>query len=206
LLKQLATQVGVAIHQAELYQQLQQANQKLEALAIQDGLTQIANRRWFDETLDRQWQRLQREQQPLSLILCDIDEFKPYNDYYGHQQGDHCLVEIAKALQGVVHRPDDLAARYGGEEFALILPNTSADNALIVAERAREAVAQLQIPHDPSSVAPHVTLTLGVGTLIPGTDHSRKELIRRADQALYQAKAQGRDRAIKFVDEPKSNL
>ena len=206
LLKQLATQVGVAIHQAELYQQLQQANQKLEALAIQDGLTQIANRRWFDETLDRQWQRLQREQKPLSLILCDIDEFKPYNDYYGHQQGDHCLVEIAKALQGVVHRPDDLAARYGGEEFALILPNTSAENALIVAERAREAVAQLQIPHDPSSVAPHVTLTLGVGTLIPGTDHSRKELIRRADQALYQAKAQGRDRAIKFVDEPKSNL
>ncbi|PSO49397.1 MAG: hypothetical protein BRC33_07090 [Cyanobacteria bacterium SW_9_44_58] len=205
LLNQLATQVGVAIHQAELYQQLQQANQKLEALAIQDGLTQIANRRWFDETLDQQWQRLQREQKPLSLILCDIDEFKPYNDYYGHQQGDHCLIQIAQALQGAVHRPDDLVARYGGEEFALILPNTSADNALIVAERARAAVEGLQIPHNPSSVAPHVTLSLGLGTLIPAADHTRKELIRQADEALYQAKAQGRDRAIKFVEETKNS-
>lgn len=205
LLKQLATQVGVAIHQAELYQQLQQANQKLEELAIQDGLTEIANRRWFDETLDRQWQRLQREQQPLSLILCDIDEFKLYNDYYGHQKGDHCLIRIAKALQRVVHRPDDLVARYGGEEFALILPNTSADNAMVVAERARQAVVQLNIAHDLSSVTPHVTLSLGIGALIPGTKHSRKELIRRADQALYQAKAQGRDRAIKFADPTKTN-
>ena len=208
LLKQLATQVGVAIHQAELYQELQQANQKLEELATKDGLTQIANRRWFDESLDRQWQRLQREQQWLSLILCDIDEFKAYNDYYGHQAGDDCLEQIAETLQGVVDRPDDLVARYGGEEFAIILPNTSLEHAMMVAERAREAVAKLNITHEPSSVAPYVTLSLGVGALIPQTNHSRKELIRQADQALYQAlyqaKAQGRDRAIQFVD-PKPN-
>ena len=199
LLQQLATQVGVAIHQAELYQQLQQANEKLEELAIKDGLTKLANRRWFDITLDQQWQRLQREEKSLALILCDIDEFKPYNDYYGHQQGDDCLKAVATALQGVVHRPDDLVARYGGEEFAIVLPNTPSQKAMIVAERARKAVADLNIPHARSSVTSHVTLSLGVGCLIPGSDHSRKELIRRADQALYAAKAGGRDRSISFL-------
>jgi len=201
LLQQLATQVGVAIHQAELYQQLQQANEKLEELAIKDGLTKLANRRWFDITLDQQWQRLQREEKPLALILCDIDEFKPYNDYYGHQQGDDCLKAVATALQGVVHRPDDLVARYGGEEFAIVLPNTPSQKAMIVAERARQAVADLKMSHARSSVTSHVTLSLGVGCLIPGSDHSRKELIRRADQALYAAKAGGRDRAISFLQQ-----
>jgi diguanylate cyclase (GGDEF)-like protein len=196
LLQQLATQVGVAIHQAELYQQLEQANEKLEELATKDGLTKLSNRRWFDETLDQQWQRLQREQKPLALILCDIDEFKPYNDHYGHPAGDQCLMEVAQALQSVAYRPDDLVARYGGEEFALILPNTSAENAMTVAERARKAVAEAEIPHAQSSVTSHVTLSLGVSALIPGTNNTRKELIRRADQALYQAKAQGRDRAV----------
>ncbi|MDR9405248.1 MAG: EAL domain-containing protein, partial [Halothece sp. Uz-M2-17] len=198
LLKQLATQVGVAIHQAELYQQLQQANQKLEELAIKDGLTKIANRRWFDDTLDRQWHQLQREEKPLALILCDIDDFKPYNDYYGHQTGDQCLVQVAQALQSVVNRSDDLVARYGGEEFAIILPNTLGEKAMIVAERARKAVASLKIPHEKSSTAPYVTVSLGVGALIPSSENSRKELIRRADQALYAAKGWGRDRAINF--------
>ena len=199
LLQQLATQVGVAIHQAELYQQLQQANQKLEELAIKDGLTKLANRRWFDVTMDQQWQRLQREEKPLALILCDIDEFKPYNDYYGHQQGDDCLKAVAEALQGVVHRPDDLVARYGGEEFAIVLPDTPSEKAMVVAERARKAIADLKIPHQKSSVTSYVTLSLGVGALIPSSDHSRKELIRRADQALYAAKAGGRDRVISFL-------
>ena len=199
LLQQLATQVGVAIYQAELYQQLQQANQTLEELAIKDGLTKVANRRYFDETLDRQWQNLRREQQPLALILCDVDEFKPYNDCYGHQAGDTCLKQVAQALQGVVHRPDDLVARYGGEEFAVILPKTSAEQAMVVAERARQAVADLKIPHAHSSVTSYVTLSLGVGALIPSADNSRKELIRRADQALYAAKGYGRDRVINFL-------
>ncbi|MFW6367762.1 MAG: diguanylate cyclase domain-containing protein, partial [Halothece sp.] len=194
LLKQLATQVGVAIHQAELYQQLQQANEKLEELAIKDGLTKLSNRRWFDEMLDQHWQRLQRDHKPLSLILCDIDEFKPFNDYYGHQVGDDCLIQVAKALQSVVHRPDDCVARYGGEEFGIILPATSKEKALIVAERARKAVADLKIPHAKSSGKPYVTLSLGISCVIPSEDHSRKALIRDADQALYKAKAQGRDR------------
>ncbi|WP_041596189.1 diguanylate cyclase domain-containing protein [Halothece sp. PCC 7418] len=199
LLKQLATQVGVAIYQAELYQKLQQANHKLEELAIKDGLTKIANRRWFDDTLDRQWQRLQREKRPLALILCDIDDFKPYNDYYGHQMGDQCLVQVAQALQNVAKRPDDLVARYGGEEFAIILPNTPGDKAMVVAERARKAVSRLKIPHLKSSTAPYITLSLGVGALVPSAENSRKELIRRADQALYAAKGWGRDRAINFL-------
>ncbi|MFP4337753.1 MAG: sensor domain-containing diguanylate cyclase, partial [Halothece sp.] len=196
LLKQLATQVGVAIHQAELYQQLQQANEKLEELAIKDGLTKLSNRRWFDEMLDQHWQRLQRDHKPLSLILCDIDEFKPFNDYYGHQVGDDCLIQVAKALQSVVHRPDDCVARYGGEEFGIILPATSKEKALIVAERARKAVADLKIPHAKSSGKPYVTLSLGISCVIPSEDHSRKALIRDADQALYKAKAQGRDRVF----------
>ncbi len=199
LLQQLATQVGVAIHQAELYQQLQQANQKLEELAIRDGLTQIANRRWFDDTLDRLWQQLQRDEKPLALILCDIDYFKPYNDYYGHQSGDRCLVEVAQTLQGVAKRPDDLVARYGGEEFAIILPNTGNEQAMVVAQRARKAVASLKIPHAQSATASHVTVSLGVSALIPSGENSRKELIRRADQALYAAKGYGRDRAINFL-------
>ena len=193
LLKQLATQVGVAIHQAELYQQLQQANEKLEELAIKDGLTKLSNRRWFDEMLDQHWQRLQRDQKPLSLILCDIDEFKPFNDYYGHQWGDECLIQVAQALQSIVHRADDCVARYGGEEFGIILPATSKEKALIVAERARKAVADLNIPHAKSSGKPYVTLSLGISCIIPSEDNSRKALIRDADQALYEAKAQGRN-------------
>jgi len=198
LLEQLTTQVGVAIHQAELYRQLQQANEQLEELAIKDGLTKIANRRLLDDTLDQQWQRLQREQKPLSLILCDIDDFKLYNDYYGHQAGDDCLVQIANVLQDFVYRPDDLVARYGGEEFAIISPNTTADQALVVAERVQQAVRALNLKHGNSSVAPYVTLSLGVASVIPSANSSRKILIRRADEALYQAKAQGRDRAIVY--------
>ncbi len=198
LLQQLVTQVGVAINQAELYQQLQQANQKLQALVVKDDLTQIANRRCFDQVLDHQWQHLQREKQPLALILCDVDQFKPYNDHYGHQAGDRCLQQVAIALQGAVHRPDDLVARYGGEEFAMILPNTSAEKAMVVAERARNAIAALQIPHQQSSVSSHVTISLGVSAIIPAPDQIRKTLVQQADQALYAAKAGGRDRAVKY--------
>lgn len=195
LLQQLATQVGVAIYQAELYQKLQKANQKLEELAIEDGLTEIANRRQFDQTLDHLWKRLYREQKPLALILCDLDYFKDYNDYYGHQAGDDCLKQVAKALEGVGRRPDDLVARYGGEEFAILLPDTPLEKAMMVAQRARKAVAHLAIPHQRSTTADHVTLSLGVSALRPNAMNSRKELIRHADQALYQAKEQGRDRA-----------
>lgn len=175
---------------------LESANDRLQRLATLDGLTQIANRRQFDICLQQEWLRLAREGQPLSLILCDIDYFKRYNDTYGHLAGDDCLRKVANALQQGIHRPADLLARYGGEEFAVILPNTGESGAMKVAENIREQVNGLQIPHAGSQVNPRVTLSLGVATTIPTPDRVPAELIARSDRALYQAKEQGRDRAM----------
>ncbi|NJO20582.1 MAG: diguanylate cyclase, partial [Spirulinaceae cyanobacterium RM2_2_10] len=148
--------------QAELA--LQQANQELQRLATLDGLTQVANRRRFDEHLACEWRRLRREQQPLSVILCDVDYFKLYNDTYGHQAGDACLQQVAQVLGKMLKRPSDLVARYGGEEFAIILPNTTSAGACQVAEAVRAAIADLQIVHVKSTVSDYVTLSLGVAT------------------------------------------
>jgi diguanylate cyclase (GGDEF)-like protein len=141
-----------------------------------------------------EWLRLQREQGFLSVILFDIDYFKRYNDSYGHQQGDRCLYEIAQAIQGVIKRPADLLARYGGEEFGVILPNTPAKGALVIAERIHQVVDALKIPHKSSEVSNQVTLSLGIGTLIPQEELSTEVLLGQADQALYLAKRQGRNR------------
>jgi diguanylate cyclase (GGDEF)-like protein len=194
LLQQLATQVAIAIQQSELYQQLEAANQQLQRLASVDGLTQIANRRCFDEYFDKEWRRMAREQIPLSLILCDIDFFKNYNDTYGHQAGDECLRQVASAINRVLKRPADLVARYGGEEFAIILPNTTAEGAFQVAETIRLEVKALKIRHLNPPLSEYVTLSLGVATAQPCQDGSSQMLIAAADQALYQAKAAGRDR------------
>jgi diguanylate cyclase (GGDEF)-like protein/PAS domain S-box-containing protein len=194
LLQQLATQVAIAIQQSELYQQLEAANQQLQRLASVDGLTQIANRRCFDEYFDKEWRRMAREQIPLSLILCDIDFFKNYNDTYGHQAGDECLRQVASAINRVLKRPADLVARYGGEEFAIILPNTTAEGAFQVAETIRLEVKALKIRHLNPPISEYVTLSLGVATAQPCQDGSSQMLIAAADQALYQAKAAGRDR------------
>lgn len=196
LLKSLATQVAIAIQQSSLFQQLEAANQELERLASVDGLTQVANRRRFDEYLNIEWRRLAREQNPLSLILCDIDYFKRYNDTYGHLTGDECLQRVASALRQALRRPTDLVARYGGEEFAIILPNTDAQGAAIVAEAIRQGVRQLEIPHAQSLSSSYVTLSLGIACQIPTPDISPQQLIATADRGLYQAKAQGRDRVI----------
>jgi diguanylate cyclase (GGDEF)-like protein len=193
LLSQLATQVAIAIHQGELYSQLESTNRELQELSSRDGLTQIANRRLFDLHLEREWQRLKREQAPLALVLCDVDRFKLYNDTYGHQAGDICLQEVARGLQGAVKRPADLVARYGGEEFAAILPNTPASGALRVAEEMRMRVRDLQIPHSKSEHH-RVTLSLGVAVLVPTAGLSPEALIQAADEALYRAKEHGRDR------------
>ncbi|MBD1923790.1 diguanylate cyclase [Microcoleus sp. FACHB-831] len=193
LLDSLATQVGIALQQAQLYQQLEAANQQLQRLATLDGLTSLANRRKFDEYLDAEWRRMAREKTPLSLILCDIDFFKRYNDNYGHPAGDECLQKVACAIRSAVKRPADLVARYGGEEFAAILPNTDLAGALKVAEEIRSRVGGLEIVHAFSSVKQHVTISLGVASIIPGHDTSVKMLIALADKALYQAKAEGRD-------------
>jgi len=193
LFNQLASQAAIAIQQSELYQQLQQANQELQRLASSDGLTHVANRRCFDEFLAQEWQRSAREQSPLSMILCDVDCFKLYNDTYGHLAGDDALRQVAQAIAQVVKRPADLVARYGGEEFAVILPNTDAAGAAIVAAQMQANVRALQIPHASSQVAEFVTLSLGVATTIPHHQLSSATLIGAADQGLYRAKAQGRN-------------
>lgn len=162
-------------------------------MAMTDALTQVANRRYFDERLQWEWQRLMREQQVLSLIMLDIDYFKRYNDYYGHQGGDTCLVQVAKAA-AEVKRSFDLFARYGGEEFAVILPHTDTEGAIAVAERIRQAIRELRIPHQQSDVSLFVTVSMGIATIIPRLGQSPDELIALADQALYHAKQQGRDR------------
>ncbi|HEY9849283.1 MAG TPA: PAS domain S-box protein [Leptolyngbyaceae cyanobacterium] len=196
LLKQLATQVAIAIQQAELYQKLEKANQELQRLASLDGLTQLANRRRFDEYLAQEWERLLPDRAPLSLILCDVDCFKLYNDTYGHVAGDLCLQQVASAIRDVVRRPVDLVARYGGEEFAVILPNTTDVGAALIAKAILEKIRSLRLTHAASWVKEYVTLSLGVATTVPGWEFSPEQLIAIADNALYQAKTQGRDRFL----------
>ncbi|MBE9228078.1 diguanylate cyclase [Phormidium sp. LEGE 05292] len=184
---------------AERTAELQRANQQLARLATLDGLTKIANRRRFDDYLAIEWQRHLREQQSLALILIDIDYFKRYNDHYGHQGGDECLIRVAQTLTEVPQRSSDLVARYGGEEFAAILPNTDLNGGLMIAESMRQAIASLAIPHAQSDVNEYITLSLGVAVLIPTIDQNPEDLIAKADEALYNAKHQGRDRAIAFT-------
>ena len=179
--------------------ELQLANEQLILLTVQDGLTGIANRRMFDTCLNKEWRRALREQVPLSLILLDVDFFKKYNDTYGHQQGDRCLIAIAETMQKIIRRPGDLAARYGGEEFAIILPNTHEEGAKLIAERVRRGIQDLKITHSASEVSGYVSISLGLVTLVP--DHARDNqgpnpFVQSADQALYHAKEQGRNRVI----------
>ncbi|AFZ37202.1 response regulator receiver modulated diguanylate cyclase [Stanieria cyanosphaera PCC 7437] len=197
-LQQLATQVAIAIQQSELYTQLQIANRQLEQLAILDGLTGLANRRYFDRILDNEWHRLIREQKPLSLILCDIDYFKAYNDTYGHPEGDRCLQKVAQILKTAVKRPADLVTRYGGEEFALILPDTNAEGALVVANFILKQVRKLRIPHQASEICNYVTLSIGTATKIPNSHLVVEHLVKMSDDALYQAKKQGRNQIIQY--------
>ncbi len=189
----LRQRVRRIIQQSQLYQKLEIANRELQRLASLDGLTGVANRRRFDEYLDAEWRRLAREKLPLSLILCDIDFFKKYNDTYGHQAGDACLRRVADALRFCARRSVDLVARYGGEEFAVILPNTTDVGASLVAEEIRTVVNALEIAHTQSAVSEHVTLSLGVACMQP-TPHSPPSiLIAASDAALYKAKAAGRN-------------
>lgn len=191
LMDRVAIQLGIAIKQSELLQ-------KLEELSVVDGLTKIANRRKFDRYLAAEWKRLTREQNPLSLILCDVDHFKLYNDTYGHQAGDLCLRQIAQAISHVVKRPADLVARYGGEEFAVILPNTDLNGAKYIAQKIRLQIASLRIPHINSPVDLYVTLSFGVASCIPRVGLGYYGLISAADSGLYQGKELGRNRIVKF--------
>lgn len=173
--------------------ELKKINEQLHRLATLDGLTQIANRRHFDQSLNREWKRMLREQKPLSLLLCDVDYFKNYNDYYGHQVGDACLQQVAEVIKNSIKRPSDIAARYGGEEFAVILPNTDSQGALQVAETIRAATLKQKIKHEQSKISEYLTISVGVSSLIPQQDLSPEILIEQADKALYEAKKQGRN-------------
>ncbi|HEY9809447.1 MAG TPA: diguanylate cyclase [Halomicronema sp.] len=192
LLSSLANQLSIAIQQAELYQQLTLANMELQRLATCDCLTSVANRRRFDEFLADHWDRAASVGNPLSLLLCDVDFFKLYNDTYGHIAGDKCLQKVAEAIHTSLNRPTDLVARYGGEEFAVILPYTDWDEALYIGESIRRAVKALGIPHR-HSCNQSVTISVGVASLVPCNRWEPSYLIAEADRALYSAKANGRD-------------
>ncbi len=184
--------------QLEMSRDLASANRELEKLSRQDGLTGIANRRYFDSYLVTEVRRGARERQPLSLILSDVDHFKAFNDCYGHQAGDDCLRRVAAALSSAGRRPADLAARYGGEEFAMVLPGTVLEGAVDVAQAVSRVIDGLAIPHARSAVDRKVTLSQGIVSLTPEKETSSEDLIQRADQALYMAKQQGRNRYIVF--------
>jgi diguanylate cyclase (GGDEF)-like protein len=184
------------VREAELLamrEQLEAANETLRRLADMDGLTGIGNRRSFEDYLEREWRRNRREKQPLSLIMADIDHFKLFNDTYGHPAGDDCLKRVAGAFETALQRGGDRAFRYGGEELAILLPNTSLDGALQVAEALRAAIAALRLPHETSPVDPMVTISLGVACTCPSGENAASELVEAADRALYRAKQGGRN-------------
>ena len=209
LCQNLTAQVAIALKQALLYQQVKQSNQQLKStneqlqqLALLDPLTQLFNRRYFDQQLNQEWRRLRRNAPSfLSLIICDVDCFKLYNDTYGHQQGDKCLQQVANALLQVIKRPADVLARYGGEEFVISLPDTPQIGAIKVAEAMRVAVKQLEIAHVNSTVDSVVTISLGVASIIPDADNNLTLLLEAADNALYLAKSRGRDCLAVYQEE-----
>jgi diguanylate cyclase (GGDEF)-like protein len=173
---------------------------KLRGLAALDGLTGLANRRAFDATLASEWRRAIRSGAPLSLLMVDIDHFKQYNDAFGHQGGDQCLITMAQTLAESLLRAGDFPARYGGEEFVVVLPNTNEAGAELVAENIRARIEKRAICHPLSSVGPHVTISIGRATVIPGTDDTIEKIVSLADMGLYQAKSLGRNRVCTCDD------
>ncbi len=177
----------------ESREKLAEANLALQKLSSLDGLTGIANRRSFDETLQKEWKRSIRGEKSIGLIMLDIDFFKLYNDHYGHQGGDDCLKRVAKGLESAIHRETDFLARYGGEEFSTVLPDTDLNGAIKVAEEMRLTIKDLRIEHAKSKVTDIVSISIGVATVIPLQGMNQEILIAAADQALYRAKDEGRD-------------
>ena len=169
---------------------------QLEDYSFRDGLTGVSNRRKFDAVLDEEWTLARRNTQPLSLILIDIDFFKQYNDRHGHVQGDECLTAVASALGTVASRPRDLLARYGGEEFVLVLPATDEAAAQRVSERVRQALFKAQIAHGASPLGQLLTVSQGVGTIIPSSTDTLTAFLDGVDRRLYRAKQAGRDRSV----------
>lgn len=179
-----------------LTRKLDAANQELIRISSSDGLTGIANRRFFDEAISIEWRRARRHSNSLAMLMCDVDFFKRFNDTYGHIAGDDCLRKVASAIRKNTERPSDIVARYGGEEFAVVLPETSVGGALMVAEKIRNAIRELNIPHS-ESPSGRVTMSIGIAAAAPGFDNPPDDLINAADKALYRAKHEGRDRVCR---------
>ncbi|MBA55254.1 MAG: hypothetical protein CMK89_12435 [Pseudomonadales bacterium] len=194
--------IGVAVFIRDITERkvtekvLEAMRKDLERMSFEDGLTGIANRRMFDKTLDQEWFRMQRHGLPLSLVLIDVDHFKFFNDHYGHQAGDDCLKQVARALQQQIARSSDLVARYGGEEFVILLPETNADDAFHLALNCSAAVRELSIPHAKSSVAECITISGGVFSIVPSNKTNPEYMLQQADALLYQAKKSGRDQML----------
>ncbi|RAP36231.1 hypothetical protein B1207_08765 [Legionella quinlivanii] len=191
--KMLRKNIILLAHESELNSQLEQFNQKLSIVSITDELTQLANRRYFQERLIADWIRAKRASLPLTLMIIDIDYFKECNDNYGHLYGDECLKEIAKALTEVVKRQTDLAARYGGDEMVVILYNTSLNDSEQFAMRLKESIDSLNIKNEYSPISNRLTVSIGVANTIPAIDDDYESLFTRADKALYEAKLNGRN-------------
>lgn len=180
----------------EVTEELRKANELLEEISRTDALTQISNRRHFEEFFNWEWKRAERTHEPISVILIDIDHFKPYNDTYGHQQGDECLRAVAGVLKSNLRRSQDILARYGGEEFVAVLPDTDESGVRQFAEKLRRAVQGMNQEHAGSSSAKVVTVSLGSATVVPESGMEASSLVKRADQALYLAKKEGRNRSV----------
>jgi two-component system, chemotaxis family, response regulator WspR len=177
----------------EANQRLSTLSRKLRLLSNLDGLTGIANRRFFDQAYEREWRRALRQGHPLAVLMIDIDYFKPYNDYFGHAQGDECLKRVARCLLEALRRPGDLLARYGGEEFVVVLPDTDHNGVLVVGEALRRGVEQLGLPHPHSCTSPVVTVSVGGAAVAPREGQSQDDLLAEADRALFCAKGMSRN-------------
>ena len=178
---------------------LKQKTDQLKMLISKDGLTGISNRRYFDEAIEKEWGRMRREKSPLSVVMVDIDHFKAINDTHGHQFGDEVLKQVARAIEGLLRRPGDHFARYGGEEFAIVLPSTDLDGAVFLAERVRQMVEVLDLENAPVIPAPSLTISLGCATVVPDASGNLEALIGEADENLYRAKQNGRNRVEPYA-------
>ncbi len=192
----MLARVRMQLQLREAMAALEQANRRLEEMVLVDCLTGVPNRRHFDLTLDREARRSLRDPAPLSVVLADVDHFKSFNDLYGHEAGDRVLQQVARAMNDVVRRAADFFARYGGEEFVAVLPGTDSAGAVVVAERMREAVAALAIPHEGATETGYVSMSLGVSTVVPADGFEPKQLISMADTRLYRAKRGGRNQVV----------
>lgn len=186
--KPILTLARLKLHLAQVKE-----HRRLSSLSMTDGLTQIANRRYFNEFYNAEWRRACREEGSIGLIMMDIDYFKAFNDHYGHLQGDDCLTLVAQQLKSAVQRPRDFVARFGGEEFIVLLPSIQPEGVVVVAERLKQALDSLMIPHAYSSAGEFVSLSMGLAWCEPDSDFRPEQLIAAADEALYSAKDAGRN-------------